>query len=475
MKKIKFSKLFIEKLSYIVAGIFAIFSYIYFFPGLMGGDSTMQWGQVTGEAVISNYHPPIMVYLWKFTKLFFDGPHGLHFVHCLFYWLAISLLANFFSDKNWIKITIIFLLGFFPPIYFWSLHLFKDTGLLVSFAMTLALILNYQKNKCKISYLYYSIIFIYYGIAVRQNALFTGFILLFLVVDLMAQHYKNHNTSKPYINNFFSSFRKAYIIIASVITILTFLVNNVGVMRFKTFGTVYLWDLAAISVQQNKMLLPREVIIDKSLTDEQILELLKTNYSPNRCNGIYLPTNFLLYGQTKIYWGTYIDAIFKYPKSYLSHRYEFTKYFLGISYDSEKGYYYHLVQDKELLEKRENSSFFKFFGINKDLTESGVTNNQTFIKVFSFSEAHNYLIFSSYFYILLFLFLLGTRFFLSVKNLAPKIDIKSNSIIIFISGLLYIVPLLFFAPAEDYRYTIWFVFSAIISSMLLVKESLGKK
>lgn len=468
-------KNFSEKLPYIIAAIAAVFSFIYFFPGYMAGDSVTQWRQVLNEARVTNYHPPIMVYLWKFTRIFFDGPEGLHLIQCSVYWISISLLANFFTNKNWLKIIIILLLGFFPPTYLWSLHLLKDTGLLASFSMATALILNFQKYKQKIHYAYIAIIFIFYGIAVRHNALFTGLILLFLDVKLIYEFYKENPHSNKKLENFFLSLKKSYLTIAAAIIILLSLVNNVGVKRYNTFGTVYLWDLAAISVDQNKMLLPRPVIIDQTLSDEEIVKRLTENYTPNRCNSVFMKNDVMHYEQKKVYWGHYLKTIIENPLSYLKHRIEFIKYFLGISANGNKGYVYAKIEETRVFEERKNSKFFQYLGINEDIRVSKGDNRQSLLKLLLLGGTQDHLlIFSAYFYILIFLGLLFTRYVLFLQKLAPKIDIKSNSTIIFISGLFYILPLCFFAPAEDYRYTIWFVFSTIISSILLVKESCDK-
>lgn len=463
---------------YVISGILGIFSYIYFFPGYIAGDTVGQWFEVTNKMPVSNYHPPIMVYLWKFTRLFFEGPGGLHLLHCLFYWTAISLLARYFTSRNWLRVSIIICFGLFPPIYLWSLHLLKDSGLLVSFAMSVALLLNYQKNKSKICYLFFSLIFIFYGIAVRHNAIFAGLILLYLNTKLIYEYYNSNNYGKS-AKFIFGSFKKSYVIVALMMVILISLVNNVGVRRYSTFGTVYIWDLAAISVYQDKMLLPREALIDKNLPDEEILRRLKKNFIPNRCNGIFGEDAVVQLVQKEVYLGHYLRVILDNLGSYLAHRIHFSSYLLGISHTHSisKGYYYPEVNllMKNYVEERKDSKLFTFLGINKDLTISMSTNNQSFVKFLVPTGDDYNILFSPYVYFIIFLALVVIRQLFSLYSCAPKLNPQANSMIVFAGGLLYILPLCLFAPAEDYRYTVWFIFSSIIASILLIQETFNEK
>src|SRR4051812_29827401 len=63
------------------------------FPGVMNNDSVQQYRQaVSGH--YSDWHPPVMAWLWSWLRVFGDGPAPLLAVHLALYWTGFGLLAD---------------------------------------------------------------------------------------------------------------------------------------------------------------------------------------------------------------------------------------------------------------------------------------------------------------------------------------------------------------------------------------------
>ena len=422
----------IKFLPHIFIVILVLFSYLSFFPGLNANDSLEQWRQTISQGEISNYHPPIMVYLWKFTQIFFNGPQGLHFVHCLIYWAGIFLIANYFSNRIWVRLSVIILIGLFPPTYVWSLHLLKDSGMFVSFILAVALILNYQKNQ-KVSYLYLATIFIFYGIAIRYNAIFAGFVLLYFNVKLICEHHQN------------SSFYKIYFSIIAAIIALIVCVNNIGTKHYNTLSTIQLWDLTAMSLDQNKVLLPRQVIKKSNLGDEEILKILKREFSPYNCVPSFLSSNMIDLWQEESYTKHFLKTVLAHPKSYLKHRLRTTKHL----FNSRNGFYYASIRGNEIDNHRAKISKYEFIPRQYE---------EVFIMKLAKKMIRNTFLFNPLFYIILSLLIV------------PFVKRNSAAFYLLLSSLAFEAPLIFVAPANDYRYNIWMIFVSLISLVLVAKD-----
>jgi hypothetical protein len=47
---------------------------VYAYPGYMSGDSIWQLAQARGTEELSDWHPPMMAYYWRFLDAFVSGP-----------------------------------------------------------------------------------------------------------------------------------------------------------------------------------------------------------------------------------------------------------------------------------------------------------------------------------------------------------------------------------------------------------------
>ena len=114
-------------LPWIAATLGLLFTALVFYPGYLTWDSAYQWWQVRHH-VIDPAHPPIMVWLWMLTNLVLPGPGGYFLFQLGVYWSSLALFVSSLQLRPFIATLLVLVLGFWPPLWGLSLHLWKDVG-----------------------------------------------------------------------------------------------------------------------------------------------------------------------------------------------------------------------------------------------------------------------------------------------------------------------------------------------------------
>ena len=112
-----------------------------FYPGLMSNDSVDQYGQALRFS-FSDWHPPIMAFVWALTNDWIAGPLGMLMLFCGLYWGALFLLSLSVSRHGKRPAIAFLVLGFAP----WAIgnlgSIWKDVfhAVLTLFAVALAVL-----------------------------------------------------------------------------------------------------------------------------------------------------------------------------------------------------------------------------------------------------------------------------------------------------------------------------------------------
>lgn len=86
-----------------------VISLLAFWPGFMEFDSFDQYAQAIGKEQLNDWHPVILVFVWKLLIFVHDGPQLMLLLQLLLYWsgflyLALHLLQR---DKPWLAVAAI--------------------------------------------------------------------------------------------------------------------------------------------------------------------------------------------------------------------------------------------------------------------------------------------------------------------------------------------------------------------------------
>jgi len=150
------------------------------FPGINNPDSRHQYDQAL-SGHYTDWHPPVMAWLWSILHRLGDGSGPLYVFHLFFYWFGFGLIALTFNQIGrryaaWIILAI----GLFPSFMMMDVAILKDVGLATTFLTVFAILFWHRAQNKKINAAIYIIVslLLLYGIFVRANGIFAAAPLL---------------------------------------------------------------------------------------------------------------------------------------------------------------------------------------------------------------------------------------------------------------------------------------------------------
>lgn len=170
-------------LGLLIVALFTVNGFMHY-PGTMNNDSLSQYGQaVSGR--YSDWHPPVMAWLWSWLRLIADGPGPLLLLHLALYWLGFGLLADGLRRAGHLGLALIMALaGAFPPFLYINAIVTKDVGLVASWLVAIGLLFWFRVQQRRIPVVCALVIaaLLAYGTLVRSNAVFAiGPLLLYAI------------------------------------------------------------------------------------------------------------------------------------------------------------------------------------------------------------------------------------------------------------------------------------------------------
>jgi hypothetical protein len=157
----------------LVAGLWAL-NVALQFPGLMDNDSTNQYAEAMSGRY-TDWHPPVMAWLWSLLRHVAEGPGPLFVLHLLAWWTGLGLLADAARRAGRTRVALlIVLVGVFPPFVLLNANVIKDVGMVASWVAAVGLIYWHRSQDRRIPVAWAVVIglLLAYGALVRTNAVF---------------------------------------------------------------------------------------------------------------------------------------------------------------------------------------------------------------------------------------------------------------------------------------------------------------
>jgi hypothetical protein len=238
-----------------------------FYPGFMSPDSIANLAD--GRA--SEFHDinsPVMSYLWGKLDRIIAGPALMLVLQNVVFWSAAACFWHATHKRSFRLGLCLILFALLPQIFSQLPVIWKDVGFGASLFLSAALLYLADKTKNRVAF-FASILFLFYGSAARLNALpailpltvWTGFIACRIF------EIKKKKLLPVFIG-------AGYFIALSVTVYFVHWQITEGKTVYP-FQQVYLYDLAAISVERNEALFPDYILKDGNFS----LEKVKTRYN----------------------------------------------------------------------------------------------------------------------------------------------------------------------------------------------------
>jgi hypothetical protein len=226
-----------------VAGFAIALALLY--PGQYPFDSAYQlWQARTGT--FSNITPVPMIWIWSLLLRVFGNPASLLCLNLAMFWTGLGLCFHVLRAPQSLKIAGILLAGLNPLALVQMAHLLSDAHMTAVMILGMGLIAQNLRSGSRAMLMAACILFIYAG-TIRQNAL--AAIIPLGPLALYAFQSREHIGKKAIL---------ASMIVAGVVTAMaaTTFDRLLATERHTVWPILALWDLAAISVATDQLLLP---------------------------------------------------------------------------------------------------------------------------------------------------------------------------------------------------------------------------
>jgi len=426
------------RLSLLIAAIGFAVTLWAFYPGYMSQDSAAQYLQArTGN--FDTQHPPLMAMIWRLTDRVIPGPGGIFVLFALMVWSGLAMLASHATTQRWMTVTAIPAIGWWPPMIGLVAHVWKDVGLLAAFLLASGLLARESRRPSRVL-LAMAFGAIAMGAAFRHNGLFAAIPFM----PYLAVRWSRSGTT-----------RRRIVAVVALATLFTIAVAELPtylphVERRSMWPTVALWDLAAVSIDENRILIP-----DSLLRPGLTVADLSSNFSPFTNTSTFRTDRIRLslrepYDamQNRDLLRAWVALPFRHPSAYWRHRWRLTRLLFGSSLQGRPSY---LVLQPE----------YQQLADNPPVSPNRSTLNWLVIHALLVLIATP--LFSGWLYVsVALLVLLGCVVQTTSENRALAATIAA-------SGLCYAVPLSVLSGAADFRYLSWLVGASLVAMLLVVE------
>ena len=285
---------------------FAFFACVFlFWPGLMRPDSLVQMQQgIIG--VCSDFHPPMMGFVWRVLSGLYSGPGIMFVLHLALYWGAVGM----FGYAQLHKAKWVYIIAFLPPIFAYQLLVIKDVSFVNAYLFCAAWLHFYSMRNIlpKPLSLFGWFVVVFYGTcAVYQSIIVLPWLCIWLAKLYWPQQAREWIAKG--------------LILFGIIALAVGIFNHTMSTPSNRSQHNKLYDLAGISINLNKPIFP-EYIKQHKLYD---FERIKKLYSPNRVDELTFSGDSPLLTTSasenlKALHDSWISAIFSCPIEYFKHR-----------------------------------------------------------------------------------------------------------------------------------------------------------
>jgi hypothetical protein len=426
-----------------------VISLLAFWPGLMEFDSFDQYAQAIGKEQLNDWHPVILVFVWKLLIFVHDGPQLMLLLQLLLYWsgflyLALHLLQR---DKPWLGVAAI-LVAFSPFLVNFAGVLWKDTQLALAFFWAALLLAFAPRN---LTTAVTSLALISYGLAVRHNGITAALPLLILWSNEFAVPLHRGNrfgalfcatslAATLFLINFVVS---EAVIVERTSQLRHQMLNEIAFIQchanspsslsnfFDSYGGVALQAMMNEQERQTALCGQVEALASSGDTDDIFEKKLIKNPSNNDPDLVPL----------------WLENVSQNPLAYLQYRLKVFNAFLRAVGYSQPYYVFCDAAEPNPFPERFSSAPANPFGLSTFLT-SYIVVAAKWLDLF----------FRPFFWLIT---------LTATAALWPWTRNATASLVC-LSGLFYLGAYLVALPAPDFRYGYWAIFAQILSGLLLL-------
>ncbi|GAB2499935.1 hypothetical protein [Arenimonas alkanexedens] len=236
-----------------------------FWPGYMSWDSAFQWWQARNNR-FDGVHPPLMAMIWQLAERGIQGPGGMLVLQVLLLWSALALFASALPLPAAGRAGVVLVIGLWPPVLAMQPHVWKDLWTLAGFAWAMALLAQDLRRPHR-GWRAAALLALAFACAFRHNAITGALPLLAWIGWREALAYR---PAGPCRRRLLPALLATGLMGAGVWLLAALPAQDARVRHTeRVWSVVTLWDAAAVSLAENRLVYPPE-LIDPSLTLDEL-------------------------------------------------------------------------------------------------------------------------------------------------------------------------------------------------------------
>jgi len=431
-------------LAVIAAAGIAFFAACYY-PGAMSLDSAVIWSQARG-APSTNIYGAGLRWLWQVTDPVWAGPAPLFLIQLALFWAGLALIARALECGLTGRIAFLLAAAFAPVVFVLLAHVWGDVMLLATLTFAVGALLRWRDGAGTgwLATFWLSLVF---AAVLRHNVLCAIVPLVVYGIWLLLK------------SSAISPARKRVALVLGTL-MLSFGLHAVNALsaqcaqrRFTLWPAISMWDLTAMSIDANQMLLPAA-----TRKPELTLDDLRAAYVPYSNVPVFTATQgrvigpFFLTGDPvkAALHEAWLDAVSDHPAAYFAHRWRLTRALFGVK---PRDWPHELVYaDDEIA-----------FGSNPPVAANHSVFHAATIRV---AEAlRDTAVLAPWPYLVLGLAALAVAWRRRAQANAQA------AIAVLGSGFAYAAPLPLIAPSAELRYLGWSCLAAVIGAGLALSSA----
>ena len=311
-----------------------------FWPGLMSVDSAVQYAQAIGLRPLDDVHPPLMTLLWRVVDRAAAGPGGLFLVFCVAWWSGLAAVVAQYPLRRGVAFGLVLLVGFFPATFLMLGHVWKDVAMAAALLLASAASLAHHRAP-KWRWRWLALLALVIAACLRHNALFAALPLLAWrcwprasspssATDASTAS-RAPTLARGTLSRGMLSRAAAFALLALMLAVApAALAGLARAERTQAWTVVALWDIAALSVDAGRVLVPASVTFGELSIDDLRHAYVDYANPPLFDLGtiqlsLYAPYSHAQLADLRDAW---LAAIADDPAAYLQHRARLSRYLL---------------------------------------------------------------------------------------------------------------------------------------------------
>lgn len=425
----------------IVALLGTTIAVLFHAPGGMSPDSVFQLSQGR-KGVYEDSHPPLMAVVWGWVDALCPGPLGMMIMQTAMIGLAIFIVLKLFPAlPNGLRALVFLVVLFWPGHFFLLGVVWKDIATLGAFSLALAVVVRCLANPrdalADWGLVIVVLLLIFYGIAVRLNAVTAAM----PIVALLFWQWLPHYTWLPRL----AIAASAGVLLSIILFAASLAMNDSIVSKHNHYWQMLaVYDLAGISVRVDENLMPTQIypranlpLLKKFYTNRSLIPLTWSSKAFPRLER---------QNQLRLLRQRWLWAVVAHPFAYLAHRADITSQVVGLTWNEPwVAVYLQGVVPNDL-------------GI-----PSATAPWRDAVMALAKQYSINSLMFRPWIYLIVCSITLGMAIVLRLQCAPVLVTLSTSSILTFI-GLFYS------APSSDYRYSISIVFNTVLACACIACE-----